>query len=54
MDLSGALRTIRGAGCQAPITLEVFDSGRLEALGPVGFARLLGDSTRRLLAKLDS
>ena len=53
MDLAGALRTIRGAGCQAPITLEVFDSGRLEALGPVGFARLLGDATRQLLAEFD-
>ena len=53
MDLSGALRTIRGAGCHAPITLEVFDSGRLEALGPVGFAALLGDATRRVLAELD-
>ena len=53
MDLSGALRTIRGAGCQAPITLEVFDSDRLEGLGPVGFASLLGDATRRLLAELD-
>ena len=49
MDLADALRTIRGAGCQAPITLEVFDSGRLEALGPVGFACLLGDATRRVL-----
>jgi len=53
IDLPGALRTIRGAGCQAPITLEVFDSGRLDALGPVGFARLLGDATRRVLAELD-
>ena len=53
MDLPGALRTIRDAGSQAPITLEVFDSGRLEALGPVGFARLLGDATRGLLADLD-
>ena len=49
MDLVGALKTLRGAGCQAPITLEVFDSGRLEALGPVGFACLLGDATRRVL-----
>ena len=53
MDLADALRTIRGAGCQVPITLEVFDTGRLEALGPVGFARLLGDATRQLLAEFD-
>ena len=53
MDLVGALRTIRSAGCQAPITLEVFDSGRLEALGPVGFARMLGDATRQVLAEVD-
>lgn len=51
IDLSGALRTLREAGCRAPITLEVFDSGRLEALGPVGFARLLGDATRRVLGE---
>ncbi|MCY4193138.1 MAG: sugar phosphate isomerase/epimerase [bacterium] len=54
MDLPGALRTVRSAGCLAPITLEVFDSARLQALGPVGFARLLGDATRRLLAELDA
>lgn len=53
MDLVGALLTIRDAGCQAPITLEVFDGDRLEALGPVGFARLLGNATRRVLAELD-
>ncbi|WP_419850995.1 sugar phosphate isomerase/epimerase family protein [Candidatus Poriferisocius sp.] len=53
MDLVGALRTIRSAGCQAPITLEVFDSGRLEALGPVGFARMLGGATRQVLAEVD-
>ena len=49
MDLPGALRTIRDAGCRAPITLEVFDTARLEALGPAGFARLLGGATRRVL-----
>ena len=53
MDLSGALRTLREAGCQAPITLEVFDGSRLEALGPVGFARLLGDATRRVLNEIE-
>ncbi len=49
MDLVGALRTIRAAGSGAPVTLEVFDSDRLEAIGAVGFARLLGDATRRVL-----
>ncbi len=50
IDLLGALRTMREAGCAAPITLEVFDGERLASLGPVGFARLLGDATRRVLA----
>lgn len=49
MDLPGALRTIRDAGCQAPVTLEVFDDSRLDALGAVGFSRLLGNATRRVL-----
>ncbi|WP_419919478.1 sugar phosphate isomerase/epimerase family protein [Candidatus Poriferisocius sp.] len=49
MDLPGALRIIRDGGCRAPITLEVFDGDRLGALGPGGFARLLGDSARRVL-----
>ena len=49
MDLPAALRAIRDAGSLAPITLEVFDSARQEQLGPVGFARLLGDATRRVL-----
>ncbi len=51
MDLPGALRTIRGAGCRAPLTLEVFDSARLEQLGPNRFARLLGDSTQQVMAQ---
>lgn len=49
MELTNALRTLRDAGCQAPLTLEVFDGSRLEALGAVGFARLLGDATRQLI-----
>lgn len=49
MDLPSALRTLRDVGCQAPLTLEVFDGNRLEALGAVGFAQLLGGATRRLL-----
>lgn len=49
MELANALRTLRDAGCQAPLTLEVFDGSRLEALGAVGFARLLGDATRQLI-----
>ena len=49
MDVPGALRTIREAGCQAPVTLEVFDGDRLAARGPVGFARLLGGAARRVL-----
>ena len=49
MDIIGAVRTLRDAGCEAPLTLEVFDSRRLEALGAVGFARLLGEATRRLM-----
>lgn len=53
MDLPGALRIIRNSGSQAPITLEVFDSGRLEALGPVDFARLLGEATRRVLDEIE-
>ncbi len=53
MDLVGALKTLRDAGCQAPITLEVFDGSRLEALGPVGFAALLGDATRRVLDEIE-
>lgn len=52
MDLAGALRAMRTAGCQASVTLEVFDSSRLEALGPAGFARLLGDTTRRVLEQI--
>lgn len=53
MDLPVALRTLRDAGCRAPLTLEVFDGSRLEVLGPVGFARLLGDATRRVLDEID-
>ena len=54
MDLAGALRTIRAAGSGAPVTLEVFDSDRLKVLGPVGFARLLGYATRRVLEEARS
>ncbi|MBW2267423.1 MAG: sugar phosphate isomerase/epimerase [Deltaproteobacteria bacterium] len=48
MDLVGLLRTLGRIGCQAPLTVEVFDADRLERLGCRGFARLLADSVRGL------
>lgn len=49
LDLSGLLGVLDGAGCVAPIGVEVF-SDDLHALDPIEAARRAGDATRRLLA----
>ncbi len=48
LDLVDMLRTLGHIGCQAPLTVEVFDADRVEQLGYSGFARLLADAVRGL------
>ena len=50
-DLQDLLRNLRAIDCRAPLCLEVFDTPRVERIGPVAWARALADSARALLAQ---
>ena len=45
-DLDELLRQLERIGSPAPLSLEAFDTQRVERIGAVEFARELGDATR--------
>jgi sugar phosphate isomerase/epimerase len=49
LPLSSLLQRLGEIGCRAPLTLEVFDTRRLERIGAVAFARELGEAARAVL-----
>jgi sugar phosphate isomerase/epimerase len=49
IDLPGIVRALRAIGCDAPLTVEVFNDDLLAEHGVVGAARVLGDATRAVL-----
>lgn len=49
-DLRTLLRNLNAIGCEAPICLEVFDTSRVEEIGPIAWACELADAARALLA----
>ena len=53
-DLAGLLRNLRRIGAHAPLCLEVFDSPRVEQIGPVAWAIEMADCARTLLSQLEA
>ena len=49
-DLAGLLRGLAANDCSTPLSLEVFDTERVQQVGAVAFAREMGEATRALLA----
>jgi len=50
IDLPGIVGALRAIGCDAPLTVEVFNDDLIAAHGAVGAARVLGDATRAVVA----
>lgn len=50
IDLAGLVRTLRAGGCTAPLVAEVFNDPGLAAHGVDGFARVVADGMRAVLA----
>ncbi|MFA5885328.1 MAG: sugar phosphate isomerase/epimerase [Acidimicrobiia bacterium] len=50
IDLPGIVRALRDIGCDAPLTVEVFNDDLLAEHGPIGAARALGDAMRVIAA----
>ena len=51
IDLPGIVGALRAIGCDAPLTVEVFDDGLLARHGVIGAARVLGDAARAVLTR---
>ena len=51
-DLPGLLRRLAAINCPTPLTVEVFGTRRVEAIGARAFAEQLGEASRSLLAAL--
>jgi sugar phosphate isomerase/epimerase len=53
VGVTGFVRALRTIGSQAPLTLEVFNDELLAARGPHGFAAMLAESLRTVVADAD-